>query len=862
MGANLKKSLYFSILATFCLSACGGGSTPPAETNETVTFAPPGTTAPAVSADVAALNDCGALPGQWNIQDLLTSTTVSLPALPPSTFTKAFRKSWGGTTTAYTTWKIEAGDIPVWNEGRRLHVDKDVPLTTTGMINAIALTGTPGNMTALVGTDQGLVIADFKRPNANWILDKQVTVSATGPVRSVAVTELPLEVNGPALPLAFVVANDAVLVIRLDQLRLNFGCMDVAYQAKTHSGYRPVKIVAQHGLATFLTASRLPEEFANADQFKSVLQKEWTSFQSTAHLIDLTRANPVEPFITRIGPFDRFLASDVVMDHTSTYFFGSRYNSANPAVVENGIASYTQLKGTPLLGFWSGIPKTLPGDYRMGRLDTRLTNATIRGLDRVAKVEGFLLGPTQQKWTAWKNPSPFDYVRSISPLLIHDKEGKPLNQIITTPQSIPGGPTIYTWEYNDLPQNLGAPATLPYASLTRILDATSTDVSYYDSTKEVAVFQHVSDEDSAVFPLSDSNDVLFNPYLPRIFHVNELIFFVRHSDKGPYIYVYKDTVTKNVDISKATSNPAVLGFWADNVGNVTMGSTFSTKAVAVFENVIKTPGTSMGGDLRTFRIDDIQEIRSPFLPQYKHYALLIHSWNGLENIYRVVILQMDLTPNNPKQRAIEIQGCSDIQNPSNNYSNNSSYGSPDDQPRFIGKLQPSSSGENTLSFEGFFQHFSPTYNVWKISINITSETVIKPNTGSHCKSEGDIEPVIDGVSEESVAANLNGSSIVAMHGDSTVRWPISAKTIQFLDVGTNILGKSVSVTKGQIWSLAGQYLTRMTTLDRFYPVALFTLDGSMGESCDSCQFRDTAAVENTLFSSHPERGIEFYDFNP
>lgn len=860
MRHHNKNTIFFTLLCAALLGACGGGTQAPEPGDTTVAFSAPGTDAPVVTPDVTSLGECGALPGQWMYHDLATGTEIGMMPSLPSTFQKNFRKSWGGTTTAYAVWEIQSDDMPVWNEGRVLHVGKDTPLTTTGMITSLALTGTPDTMVALVGTDRGLVIADIAKIKDTWTLVKQTLVDTVGEVRSVATNNLILEKNGAYVTMVYLVAQDAVLMTRLDDLRAGFGCMEVAYRAEDHPvdpkdpakarTFRPIKVVAQASYAAFLTAARMPEEFANATQLQTLLQNEWLSFQSTAYLISLTRENPVMPFIMTMGKFDRFFASDIAAANSGIFFYGSRYAMTNPATVESGIASYTQFTGTPLVALWSGVPQNLGGDFRMGRFDTNLASAYIRGLDRAAKVDGFLSGPTQQKWLVWQTPLTLDYVRGVNFRL--DGNGE---MAVETPRYAPNGPLTLNW-------TTAKEVPTTYSAVKTIINATATDVDFQDVKNRVA-HQHLQDDGRATFPLSTKPDnpddpsppdIPTNPFAPRLFHTGNLIFFVRHSNNGPYIYVYKDVVAGDVDISDTAGNPALLGFWVDNTGKFTKGISFSAKAVAAFDSASKA-------SLSSFRIDDIREVSNTLVPQYRHFAMLIHSWDGLINIYRVVILQMDLTPIKPYDRAVEIQGCSDIPDPGNNYSNNVSYGKPDDQLRFMGPFQVSSGDNNTITYVGYFQHFSQTYNVWQASMTVTTEKPIEAQVKpAFCKSAGELMPITDPSASESLAATLSGNTFIGLHNSGLVRWKLDATTTQYLDVGANLLGGTVTVQQGQLWAIAGQYLTRMDTTDGFHPVALFTLDGASGESCPSCQFTDSAAAGALLLTAHPERGIELFEF--
>lgn len=870
MGNSPKKPLFFIVLAFICLTGCGGGGSPAPESQQgdpTILFPAPGTNAPVVEADVTDLGECGAFPGEWKFLDLTTGAPMAFDVKPLSTFQDKFQKSWGGTTTAHAVWDIEPGDMEVWNEGRRLHVGSDTPLTTTGMMTSIALTGTPGAMTALIGTDRGLVIADLTRSGDHWNLKQQVTIDTVGVVRSVATTSLILEKDGPHVPMVFMVASDAVLMAKLEDLRANFGCLSVAYQAKDHPGiFHPVKIVTSQDYAAFLTAARPPEEFANADQLQLALNKEWLSFQSTAFLIDLTRQDPVAPIITTMGAlegtFDRFFASDISMSNIGVFLYGSRYNSANPAAFKSGIASYKNLQAvTPVVSLWSGVDAKLSGDYRMGRMETHITTATIRSLDRLAQAENFLSGPTQIKWTAWPDKLPLEYVRSVNYKMTADTEGKPLQVLVTAPQYLPTGPTSYVWEYKDYSKELkegclkiGAtdkcvPDILAYTAAPPILDATPTDVSYHDVANNRAVVQHLQDEGSVLFPLFETtSDTTLTAHTPRIFHTGAHILYVRHGSNGPTVRVFQDTITGNVDISKI--GPALIGFGMVETGNNTNTATFDLKKVGAFGN--------MGSQQNNFRVDDIREVSNPSVPNLRHFAALIHNWNGSTNNYRVLILQMDVSAPKMLNRSIEIQGCSDLEDPENNYSGNVSFGYSEERLRFLGPLTATPNVNGITSYSGFFQHSNPTYNVWSVKIDVTSE-VVKPK--STCKPAGELVPLTDPAVSESLSAVLSGDTLLGLHSNGQVKWKIDATTTQFLDVGANILGAPVTLESGQLLGLAGMLFTRMDTPDGFHPVALFSQDGSFGETCPDCQFTDAFSADPLLLTSHPERGVELYDFS-
>ncbi len=844
MSYRPRNLFVFSMLWAACLGGCGGGTATSTADNSTIAFPAPGTDAPAATPDVTSLGECGALPGEWMFQDLITGAKISMSPFLPSTFQKNFRKSWGGATTAQAIWEFQTGDLPVWNEGRLLHVGSDTPLTADGMISSIALTGASDAMTALIGTDRGLVIADLTKANDKWTLSKQTVVEAMGDVRSVASNKLILEKNGEYIQMVYLVAQDMVMVVRLNDLRAGFGCVEVAYRAKDQPVdpkdpankrmYRPIKVVAQHSYAAFLTASRPPEEFANAAQLQTLLQDEWLTFQSTAHLIDLTRKNPVMPFIMTMGKFDRFFASDIAASAAGIFLYGSRYTTANPSAVESGIASYEQFTGTPLMAIWAAVPKNFGGDFRAGRFDTNLANAYIRGLDRAAKVEGFLSGPTQQKWSAWKTPLTLDYVRGVNFRLVGSGE-----LALEVPRYSPNGPLILNWKTATATQTT-------YVATTTLINATATDVDFLDAQGNV-VHQHVQDDGKAVFPLFEVGDTGDTANTPRMFHTGELIFYVRHGANGPVVRVFKDSIMDSVNISE--SGPALLGFRVGTVGSDTANSPMSQKKVAVFGN--------MNDSQASQRIDDIREVSNPGLGSLRHFVALIHNWNGKTNNYRAVVLQMNTSHNKMQNRSIEIQGCSDLVDPGNNYSGNVSFGKPDDQPRFLGPLTAAQGLNGSITYSGYFQHFSPTYNVWSIKIDVTPEVVPGSST---CKPAGEMVPFTDSSLSESLSAVLSGNAILGLHSNGQIRWKIDANTTQYLDVGNNFLGGPVTVQKGKIVPAGSQFITQLETSDGFHPTALLSLDGSSGESCPACQFTDIASTGTLIFTANPERGAEFFEF--
>jgi hypothetical protein len=867
MGLKPKNLFIFSMLAASLLAACGGGSvTTPTPDNTTVVFSKP-ENKPVVDADVTTLGECNALPGQWEFQDVATGAHMTPPDITTSLFQKKFVKSWGGTTTAHAVWEIEAADEPVWNEGRTVHFGSGGSFTTHGMIHSIALSGTPANMTMLLGTSDGLVIADVIR-DGTWKLKQQKIINVMGPVRSVAITsQVILEKNGPYAPMVFIVAGESVYVAKLSDLRVGSGCVAIAYQAKDHPvdpkdpankrTFRPLKVVAQHTHAAFLTASRLPEEFANVAQFKSVLQNEWTSFQSTAYLIDLARQTPVEPIITTMGEFDRFFASDISAEDTAIYLYGSRYKSSKPATVESGLAIYKALIGTPIVASWAGVPATIGGDFRMGRFDTNLATAFIRGLDKAARVDNFLSGPTQQKWTAWKEALPFDYVRGVSYRLSFEKnttDPKKLGQdqwddvSVETSQFLANGPQSRNWV-----QLISGGFT--YTGITQILNATATDFDYVDVQGRI-VHQHTQDDAKAIFPLFEDNSDT-NRFSPRIFHVGSYLFYVRHDKVGPTVHVFQDTILGDVDITGegvkgVFKGPALIRFNVSDVPkkDCSGGGICTTTAIGAFENV--------QGSASNYRVDDIRMVSNPKLPNLQHFIMLVHHWNGKTNDYRAVALQANLSITDNSNRSMEIQGCSDLKDPGNNYSWNSSYGNPDEQPRFLAPLTVTSTSNDTITYSGYFQHYSTTYNVW--SINLKVSTQVMPEKSS-CSNAGELTPITDPVATESMAATLNGNAIVGLHGNGLVRWKLDAKTTQYYDVGNNLLGGPVTLQKGRIVSAGTQFITQMDTTDGFHPTAVFSMDSTVGESCPSCQFTDLSTAGSGVIAAHPERGVEFYNFS-
>ena len=863
MGFKAKNPFIFSILAASLLVACGGGgSAMPAPDNSPVTFSKP-EEKPVVDTDVTTLGECNVLPGQWEFQDVTTGAHMTPPDITTSLFQKKFVKSWGGTTTAHAVWEIEAADEPVWNEGRTVHFGSGGSFTTRGMIHSIDLSGTPANMTALLGTSDGLVIADVVR-DGTWKLKQQKTIDVMGPVRSVATTSLILEKNGPYVPMVFIVAGESVYIAKLADLRAGSGCVAIAYQAKDHPvdpkdpankrTFRPLKVVAQHSHAAFLTASRLPEEFANVAQFKSVLQNEWTSFQSTAYLIDLARQTPVEPIITTMGEFDRFFASDIGAEDTAIYLYGSRYKSSKPATIESGLAIYKALIGTPVVASWAGVPATIGGDFRMGRFDTNLATAFIRGLDKAARVDNFLSGPTQQKWTAWKEVLPFDYVRSVSYRLSPEPNPKDpkktqLDDVsVETPQFVANGPQSRNWV-----QLISGEIT--YTGITQILNATATDFDYVD-TQGNTIHQHMQDDGKAVFPLFEKENDL-DRFSPRIFHVGSYLFYVRHDKAGPTVHVFQDTISGEVDITGEgvkgiVKGPALMRFNISDVPkkDCSGGGICTTTAIGAFEN--------MNGSASNYRVDDIRMVGNPKLPNLQHFIMLVHKWNGKTNDYRAIALQANISLTDQSNRTIEIQGCSDLKNPNNNYSWDSSYGNPDEQPRFLAPLTATPTSNDTITYSGYFQHYNTTHNVW--SINLKVSTQVMPEKSS-CSNAGELTPITDPVAAESVAATLNDNAIVGLHSNGLVRWKLDAKTTQYYDVGNNLLGGPVTLQKGRIVSAGTQFITQMDTTDGFHPTAIFSMDSTVGESCPNCQFTDLSTAGSGTVAAHPERGVELYNFS-
>ncbi len=852
----IKKPFIFTMLALSFLAACGSSSQAPTPEPHTVTFPAPGSDTPAPTPDVTSLGSCGALPGQWKFKDIATGTDVSFASPASSAFQDSFQKSWGGTTTAYTTWDVESSGEPVWNEGRTLHVGSSASVTTTGMIRSIALTGVPSNMTALVGTDTGLVIVDFVRDNKGaWAFSKQTETTVVGPITSIATTKLTLESTGPLVPLVFMVASDAVLIAKLDDLRAGGGCASIAYQAKDHPvdpsnpankrNYRPIKVVALNGLAAFLTASRPAEDFANATQLKSVLNQEWPSFQSTAYLIDLLRETPVEPFITSMGNFDRFFVSDISMSDTSIYLYGTRYASGNPATVECGIASYQKLVGTPVASMWSAVPAKLGGNFRMGRFDVKLANAYIRGLDLAAKVENFWSGPTEQKWAAWPNALSFDYTRSVSFRFDGSDESA-----VSAPQFIPNGVTALNWSKK-------TDSTTSYVAQKKLINATATDVDFLDVNGNV-VHQRLQGGGIALFPIFEPNDTNVTANHPRIFHVGQYLFYVRHGSDGPSIQIFQDNIQGVVDISQKSialiqKGPAIMRFKVVTLSgkDCTPGNIIcTTKSISAFSN--------MQGDASNYRIDDIRIVSNPALPNLQHFVMLIHSWNGATNDYRIVALQANLSLTDKSYRRMSIQACSDSGDPNNNYSGNSTYGNPDEQLKFLRPLTISSNNNGTLTYSGYFQHSNPSYNVWSLNINVTPQELA--DEGS-CTNMGELTPVMDPTIADSLSATFNDSTLIGLHTNGMVKWAIDAKTTQYLDVGTNYFGNPVTLDSGKIVPAGSQFITQMDSTDGFHPTALFPLNGSGGENCPLCQFTDIASSGSLVLTANPERGVELYNFS-
>ena len=184
MGDLIKKPFIFTLLTATLLTACGGSGDITPE-NPTTTITPTTIEAPAVG-NVTKVSECGTLPGQWAFSDITTGNPVSLTTYATTAMQRAYRKSWGGTTTAYAIIKQLSGYIPVWNEGRKLHIGDSLSLTTHNMIRSIIITGNASNPTVLVGTDGGLDIIGLNYNGNSFSVVSQKSVDAITRIRSVA----------------------------------------------------------------------------------------------------------------------------------------------------------------------------------------------------------------------------------------------------------------------------------------------------------------------------------------------------------------------------------------------------------------------------------------------------------------------------------------------------------------------------------------------------------------------------------------------------------------------------------------------------------------------------------------------------
>lgn len=844
-----KISLIFSILLGCSLAACGGTDAVTADKPQ-LNFAPPVTTPnvdPAINVDAAT--ECSALPGQWLFQDIKTQQPVAIPFAKSQILQPFFKTSFGGTTTVASAVTQDGIPLQVWNEGHRLFVkDKQTQILLPHLMQSILVLGGVNQLTVFVGTDMGLVIAEFINPTGNWQLQSQQMLNVFGNVTSLTSNNVILHQGDAPISMIHLVADDNVYMLPLKTARAGSGCVTVTYQAKDHpvsTGskvlYHPIKVVAFGNRAAFLTASRSPAEFSSWEQFLFTVQHEWMSFQSTAFLVDVARQEPVVPLIMSIGNFDRLLASDIQMDDAQVFLLGTRYVSATPNTTESGIVVYKNLVGTPIVSDWVSIPKFMKGDFRLGRLAVDASTAYIRGLDQIVRVQGMFFGPSQQIWTSGPLLSS-DYSAHLSVTRLIEKDTITKETTTDVPHFVTAGSSVYNW----LDQTLTTATTY---SPTKIINMSATHVDYLQD-KNTLVHQPLNGGPAAYFTIDA--DAL----APRIFHVNELLFVTQHKSLDlttktkVMLTIYPNTVSGIV-----TENSMLMKFALSENGNNTAQP--KDKAVQTFRD--------MYGFGANYRLNDIQEVANPAVSDYRHFAVLVHGRDNTTNSYRVCILQLQF----PKIKgdflndngSVELQGATDMMAPNLNTQNNIVYGSADEQPRFMGPLVQQSSVNGVTSYTGHFQHFHPTYNVWSIKIDVTAEDSKQkyPNGKKIVTKNGELTPLSAAELVTSLAATQDSNGFATLHGDGIVRWIDGSKFTTTLDLAT-VTGQAVAPTAAQIWFINNRYLLRFDNPDGMHGFAVVRKNSSNDmANCPSCQFTDTQLLGNTFLTASPTRGIEVYD---